>query len=77
MPIDGILGPGMSANDVDMEVPACVNLNDPSSSEQFKSFMDTVVRHTLSHAADTLKNMLAQTPGAEQLAKEFAARLGV
>ena len=75
--VEGIIGPGVGANDINMELPTCIHIDNPVDGKAFKDFMDSVVRATASNAASVLRAMLAQTPGAEQLASEFAARLGV
>ena len=76
-PVDRIAGPGISPNDIELEMPSCVRIETPQDREAFKKFADTIVRHTLRHASDTLRGMLHATPNAVQLADEFASRLGL
>jgi hypothetical protein len=52
-----------------------VKIATPEDDADFKKFADTIVRHALQHAADTLRAMLANTPNATKLADEFQARL--
>lgn len=72
-----IVGPGHGTNDINLELPDCVKLVTPQDHAAFKAFADTVVRATAKNAARVLREMLARTPNAEQLANEFATRLGV
>jgi len=74
--IEGILGPGMSENDINLELPNCVKLVTPVDNDEFRAFADKIVRATMRNAVTVLRNMLAQTPNAQKLADDFAARLG-
>ena len=75
-PVEGIIGPGISPNDLNLDLPDCVKIDSPKDGQDIKRLLDTVVRATNSNAARVLRSMLATTPGAEQLANEFAQRLG-
>lgn len=75
--VERIVGPGISPNDVNMELPACVQLTTDGDRASFKTFVDTVVKHAFQHASDVLRMMLAETPNAVKLADEFASRLGL
>ena len=75
--VEGIVGHGFSDNDIDLEIPSCVKLLTPDDHAAFKAFADTLVKATARNAAAQLRAMLAKTPNAEQLALEFAQRLGV
>lgn len=76
-PVEGIIGPGMSPNDLNLVLPDCVKLQSQADNDSFKSFVDTVVRATSRNAHRVLRSMLAQTPGAEKLAEDFSKRLGI
>jgi hypothetical protein len=75
--VERIAGPGITPNDIELDLPACVKLDTPQANEDFKKFADTIVKHALRHASDTLRAMLASTPNAAKLADEFAERLGL
>ncbi len=75
--VERIAGPGIGPNDIELELPSCVKIATPEDDADFKKFADTIVRHALQHAADTLRAMLANTPNAAKLADEFQARLGL
>jgi hypothetical protein len=75
--VAGILGPGVSPNDISMEMPVCIRVQSPSEQAELKVFLDTIVRAALKQSGTVLREMLAQTPGADQLHAEFVARLGV
>lgn len=75
--VERIAGPGVSPNDIELEMPECIRITTQQDQEAFKRFADTIVKQALRHASDTLRGMLAQTPNAVQLADEFAKRLGL
>ena len=70
-PVERIAGPGINPNDLCLDFPAEWN------KDEFQKIADTIVRHSLRHASDTLRGMLANTPNAVKLADEFSARLGL
>ncbi len=76
-PVEGLIGPGISPNDLNVELPSCVHIDSPADGDEIKAFLDRIVRAASGNAARVLREMLAKTPGAAQLAAEFAARLGV
>lgn len=76
-PVDGIVGPGIEANEINLDLPACIHTQTPAEREEVVAFLDTIVRATTRNAVRVLRAMLAPTPGAEQLASDFAARLDV
>jgi hypothetical protein len=75
--VEGIVGPGISTADINMDIPSCVKLANQADADAFKAFMDTCVKAALRHASEVLGDMLAKTPGAEDLKREFSAKLGV
>ena len=75
-PVEGLIGPGISPNDLNLDLPDCVRLATPQDGEAFKAMLATIVRATNANAARVLRSMLATTPGADQLSNEFAQRLG-
>jgi hypothetical protein len=76
-PIPGIIGPGISTNDINEPLPDCVRIESPKDSAEMKALLDRIIRATHRNAARVLGEMLAPTPGAQQLATEFAQRLGI
>lgn len=76
-PVEGIIGPGISPNDLDLALPDCVRIVSPAEGTEFKAFMDTVVRATNRNAVRVLRSMLGPSDGGTKLASEFETRLGV
>ena len=76
-PVDGIIGPGMTENDVSLAMPDCVHIETPEDAEQMKALLDTLVSATNRNAARVLRSMLGPSSGAEQLHSDFVARLGL
>lgn len=76
-PVEGIIGPGISPNDLELALPDCVHLVTERDQTQFKVFCDTIVRAANRNSARVLRTMLARTDGATKLADDFSARLGI
>lgn len=76
-PCEGILGPGMSPNDISLELPACVKIASDEDAAAMKATLDKIVRATAENAASVLASMLGPSAGGQQLLAEFRGRLGV
>lgn len=76
-PVDGIIGPGMTENDVSLAMPECVKIETPEDADEVKQLLHTLVAATNRNAARVLRSMLGPGTGAEQLCAEFGSRLGI
>jgi hypothetical protein len=54
-PAEGVVGPGMDPNDINLNLPDCVKILSPKDEEDFRQFLGKIIQATNKNAVRQLQ----------------------